>query len=325
MQPLLEVRDLKVHFPIHTSLFSYNKEYVKAVDGVSFTVQQGETFGLVGESGCGKSTIGRTILRLLEPTSGTIQFAGKNIAELSPKQMRHKYRDLQMIFQDPFASLNPRKTVGALIEEPMQVHKQVDSKARKLRVAELLEMVGLDSFYANRYPHEFSGGQRQRINIARAISLNPKLIVADEAVSALDVSIQSQIINLLRKLQLEFGLAYVFISHNLSVVKHISDHIGVMYLGHLVETADKKSLFLEPLHPYTQALISAVPASKPGQKQEKFILEGNPPSPINPPGGCVFHPRCRFSKAVCTLKEPILKDMGNGHKVACHLYDEVTS
>jgi peptide/nickel transport system ATP-binding protein/oligopeptide transport system ATP-binding protein len=321
-QPLLEVKNLKTYYPVRNSLFRKNAGFVKAVDDVTFSVREGETFGLVGESGCGKSTTGRTILRLIEQTDGSIYFRGKDITKLSKQEMRGLYRDMQLIFQDPYASLNPRKTVGKLIEEPLIVHNLLTAPERKKRVQELLEVVGLHAYHAARYPHEFSGGQRQRIGIARALAVNPKLIIADEPVSALDVSIQSQVLNLMRKLQQEFGLTYLFIAHDLSVVKHISDRIGVMYLGRIVEQAEKKSLFEKPLHPYTQALLSAVPVPKPNGSRERIILEGDVPSPANPPQGCAFHPRCSACMEICKTVRPEFRDVGDGHFVACHLYNQ---
>lgn len=319
-QPLLEVKNLKTYYPIRRGVMRRTVGHVKAVDGVDFQIDEGETFGLVGESGCGKSTTGRTILRLIPQTDGEIRFQGKDISTLSGSGMRDFYRDMQLIFQDPYASLNPRKPIGKLLEEPMIVHHLHTAKEREKRVHELLEVVGLHSYHASRYPHEFSGGQRQRIGIARALALNPKLIVADEPVSALDVSIQSQVLNLLRQLQQEFGLTYLFIAHDLSVVKHISDRIAVMYLGRIVELADKRSLYNQPLHPYTQALLSAVPVPKPNMQRERIILEGDVPSPANPPQGCSFHPRCSACMEICKTVRPELQSVGDGHMVACHLY-----
>ncbi len=317
---LLEVQGLKKYFPIRGGILRRVVGHVKAVDDVSFSVKKGETFGLVGESGCGKSTTGRTILRLLEPTEGKVLFDGVDVASLSTRQMQKTRRDLQMVFQDPFASLNPQMTVGELIEEPMKVHKLYSPEERKKKVIELMETVGLDPVYQQRYPHEFSGGQRQRIGIARALSLKPKLIIADEPVSALDVSIQSQVLNLLQDLQKEFGLTYIFIAHDLSVVKHISDRVGVMYLGRMVEIAPKNELYNNPAHPYTEALLSAVPIPNPRLKRERIVLQGDVPSPANPPSGCAFHPRCPKAFDRCKVERPQLQDMGNGHYVACHLF-----
>ncbi len=317
---LLEVQGLKKYFPIRGGILRRVVGHVKAVDDVSFAVKKGETFGLVGESGCGKSTTGRTILRLLEPTEGRVLFDGVDVASLSTRKMQKTRRDLQMVFQDPFASLNPQMTVGELIEEPMKVHNMYPSEERKKKVLELMETVGLDPVYRQRYPHEFSGGQRQRIGIARALSLRPKLIIADEPVSALDVSIQSQVLNLLQDLQKEFGLTYIFIAHDLSVVKHISDRVGVMYLGRMVEIAPKNELYSNPAHPYTEALMSAVPIPNPRLKRERIVLQGDVPSPANPPSGCAFHPRCPKAFDRCKVERPILQDLGNGHFVACHLF-----
>jgi peptide/nickel transport system ATP-binding protein/oligopeptide transport system ATP-binding protein len=317
---LLEVKNLSKYFPIKSGVFQRTVGYVKAVDQVSFYIKKGETFGLVGESGCGKSTTGRTILRLIEPTSGEVWFEGKNILELNRREMRKMRKDLQMVFQDPYASLNPTMTVGEIIEEPMQVHKLYTPKERQERVKELMEKVGLNPALVERYPHEFSGGQRQRIGIARALSLNPKLIVADEPVSALDVSVQAQVVNLLEDLQEEFELTYIFIAHDLSVVKHISDRVGVMYLGRMVEMAPKKKLYEEPAHPYTQALLSAVPVPNPKTKRERIILKGDVPSPANPPRGCAFHPRCPKAFDRCKEERPELIHIGNEQYVACHLY-----
>ncbi|MFC5587975.1 ABC transporter ATP-binding protein [Sporosarcina soli] len=320
--PLLEVKDLKVHFPTDKEFLSKEESVVKAIDGVNFTIYENETFGLVGESGCGKSTTGKAILRLIEPVIGEVIFKGKDINKISRQEMRKVYKDMQLIFQDPYASLNPRMTVGKLIEEPLIVNSNLTPNERKERVAELLEVVGLNAYHASRYPHEFSGGQRQRVGIARALALNPKLIIADEAVSALDVSIQSQVLNLLRKLQREFGLTYLFISHDLSVVKHISDRIGVMYLGRIIEQGTKHSLYEKPLHPYTQALFSASPSIKAENRKERIVLKGDMPSPANPPKGCAFHPRCFAATSKCKTVQPELRDVGDGHYVACHLYNE---
>lgn len=321
-ETVLEVKKLSKYFPIRGGLLRRVVGHVKAVDQVSFSIKQGETFGLVGESGCGKSTTGRTILRLLEPTGGQVLFEGRDIAQLSRRSMRKVRRDLQMVFQDPFASLNPTMTAGELIEEPLRVHGLYTKAERREKVREMMETVGLDSAYLQRYPHEFSGGQRQRIGIARALSLRPKLIIADEPVSALDVSIQSQILNLMEDLQEQFGLTYIFIAHDLSVVKHISDRVGVMYLGRMVEVAPKKELYGHPAHPYTEALLSAVPVPNPRHKRERIVLSGNVPSPANPPAGCAFHPRCPKAFDRCRQERPELIHLGREHYVACHLYGE---
>ena len=320
-EPLLLVKDLRKFFPIRTGFFRRVTGYIKAVDGVDFEIYPGETFGLVGESGCGKSTVGRSILRLIEPTNGEVMFNGKNIVRLAQEEMRSVYRDMQLVFQDPYASLNPRMTVGQLIMEPMLVHNMYTAAERRKKVDELLDVVGLNSYHASRYPHEFSGGQRQRVGIARALVLNPKFIIADEPVSALDVSIQSQVLNLLKKLQLDYNIAYLFISHNLSVVKHVSNHIGVMYLGRIVESGDKEQIYSQTLHPYTRALLSAIPIADPQEKKSRIILQGDVPSPANPPAGCAFHTRCSLCMEICRKTRPDLKDVGNGHKVACHLYE----
>lgn len=315
---LLEVRDLKKHFPITGGLLSRTIGYVHAVDGVSFDVKKGETLGLVGESGCGKTTTGRAVLRLIEPTSGSVKFQGQDILKLNKRELRKLRREMQIIFQDPFGSLNPRMSIGEIIEEPLVIHQVGSRKEREQKVRKLLETVGLASYHIRRYPHEFSGGQRQRIGIARALALNPKLIVADEPVSALDVSIQSQILNLMEELQTEFGLTYLFIAHGLNVIRHISDRVGVMYLGVMVEVSESKELYRKPLHPYTEALFSAIPIPNPAMKRERIILVGDVPSPVNPPSGCRFHTRCPIAQDVCKEQVPLLHDAGGGHLVACH-------
>jgi oligopeptide transport system ATP-binding protein len=316
---LVSVRNLKKHFPVTGGVLSRVVGQVKAVDGISFDIKKGETLGLVGESGCGKTTTGRVILRLLEPTSGEVLFEGRNVFRLNREEMRRLRRQMQIIFQDPYASLNPRMTVGDIIGEPLEVHRVASGAGRDRRVRELLEVVGLSAQHARRYPHEFSGGQRQRIGVARALALQPKLIICDEPVSALDVSIQSQVINLLEDLQSEFKLTYLFIAHDLSVIKHISVRIGVMYLGKLVELAGEEDLFAQPLHPYTEALLSAIPIPDPELKRERIVLEGDVPSPINPPPGCRFHTRCRFAADACREREPAFVEAKPGHFVACHL------
>ncbi|MCC0565129.1 dipeptide ABC transporter ATP-binding protein [Brevibacillus borstelensis] len=318
---LLEVNGLKMYYPVGSkSLLGRQQHFVKAVDDVSFTIYEGETFGLVGESGCGKSTTGRSILRLTEPTDGEVLFQGENLAALSEREMQAKRRDLQIIFQDPFASLNPRMTIGQILEEPLLVHGVKSKTERQRRVSELLEVVGLHRYHADRYAHEFSGGQRQRIGIARALALKPKLVVADEPVSALDVSIQSQVINLMQDLQKQFQLTYLFIAHDLSVVRHICNRVGVMYLGRIVEQGECDKLYENPLHPYTQALLSAVPIPDPSQQRERIILQGDVPSPVNPPVGCAFHPRCPHAMDVCRTTRPDFREAHEGQLVACHLY-----
>ena len=320
---LLKVEHLKKYFPIQSGILAKKSGEVKAVDDLSFDVYEGETLGIVGESGCGKSTTGRAIMRLLEPTSGKITFDDVELTDLSSKEMRKMRRDIQMVFQDPYASLNPRHTVGKILEEPLIVHGIGNSKERKERVQEYLEIVGLSSYHAKRYPHQFSGGQRQRIGIARALMTNPRLIIADEPVSALDVSIQAQVLNLMRKLQQDLKLTYIFIAHDLGVVRHISDRVGVMYLGRIVELADSESLYREPLHPYTQALLSAVPIPDPTHHREQILLEGDIPSPSNPPAGCSFHTRCPYATDICKFTVPIFRKVKPGHAVACHLYNDV--
>jgi oligopeptide transport system ATP-binding protein len=315
---LLEVRDLRKYYPV-TKGFIFQRQVgaVKAVDDISFFIRKGETLGLVGESGCGKTTTGRVILRLQEPTAGQALFEGRDIFKLGKEELRRLRRDMQIIFQDPYSSLNPRMTVGDIIGEPLEIHRLARGKEKVRRVQELLEVVGLSPYHANRYPHEFSGGQRQRIGIARALAVNPKLIIADEPVSALDVSIQAQVLNLLEELQKEFGLTYLFIAHDLSVVKHISDRIAVMYLGKIVELAETEELFSNPQHPYTEALLSAVPIPNPELRRERIILPGDVPSPINPPSGCRFHTRCLYVQPSCKVNEPAFADIGGGHYVAC--------
>lgn len=320
--PLLEVQNLKVHFPVRRGVFRSAQDFVKAVDEVSFSIASGETLGLVGESGCGKTTLGRAIVRLIEPTAGSVVFAGKDLAHLEGAELRAQRRQLQMIFQDPYGSLNPRLTVEDIIGEALDIHGLVESSAaRAKRVAELLKAVGLDAAYAQRYPHEFSGGQRQRIGIARALAVEPKLIVCDEPVSALDVSVQAQIINLLQDLQQQHGIAYLFIAHDLAVVEHISRRVMVMYLGKVVELAEAKEVIRAPKHPYTQALISAVPEVDPDSKRQRIVLPGDVPSPIHPPSGCRFHPRCPAAENPrCETEMPELREVsGAGHCAACHL------
>lgn len=316
---LLEVKHLKVHFPVKHGLFTRVAGYVKAVDDVSFTVAPGETLGLVGESGCGKTTLGRAIIKLIEPTDGFILFEGEDLAQLSPREMRARRRKLQMIFQDPYGSLNPRMTVGEIIGEAIDIHQlAADRNARQKRIEELLRAVGLDPFHIQRYPHEFSGGQRQRIGIARALAVEPRLIICDEPVSALDVSVQAQIINLLQDLQQQRGLAYLFIAHDLAVVEHISRRVMVMYLGKVVELGEARTVVRTPKHPYTQALISAIPVMDPESKRQRIVLGGDVPSPIDPPKGCTFHPRCPMAKEICRVEMPPLKEVSPGHWVACH-------
>src|SRR6188472_4562863 len=315
---LLETQNVVKYFPITEGIvFKHEVASVKALDGVSLQVRRGETLGIVGESGCGKSTLARVIMRLLEPTGGTVWFDGRDITHLSEQGLRPVRRELQMIFQDPYASLNPRKRVGFIVSEPLEVHGIGTEAERKRRVQDLLEVVGLNPEHYNRFPHEFSGGQRQRIGVARALALNPKLIVADEPVSALDASVQAQILNLLKDLQAEFGLTYVFIAHDLSVVRHISDRVAVMYLGKLVELSGAAELYAQPLHPYTQALLSAIPIPDPQQKRRRIILQGDVPTPINPPSGCRFRTRCPVAIEECAHIDPELREISPGHEVAC--------
>lgn len=320
VEMLLNVENLKVHFPIRKGLFSKTVGYVYAVDGVSFDLSRGETIGLVGESGCGKTTTGLAVLRLIEPTGGKVSFQGVDISQRDKSQLRSLKREMQIIFQDPYSSLNPRLTVNQIISDPMEIHGVYPGKERAERVAYLLEKVGLTPEHGRRYPHEFSGGQRQRIGIARALTLNPKLIIGDEPVSALDVSIQAQIINLLIDLQAEFELSYIIIAHDLAVVEHICDRIAVMYLGKVVEMATYNELYTDPKHPYTKALLSAIPVSDPKAIKQRIVLKGDVPSPINPPAGCHFHPRCPYRMDACDKEEPPLKDIGTHHLVACYLY-----
>jgi len=320
-QVLLKVENLYKHFPIKKGIiFSKQTGAVHAVDGISFNIYNGETLGLVGESGCGKSTTGRAILQLYRPTSGSVIFEGDDLTKLKGENLRRKRRDLQMIFQDPYASLNPRMTVGQIIGEPMEIHGTYKGAAQTKRVQDLLQLVGLNGAFANRYPHEFSGGQRQRIGVARALALEPKLIVCDEPISALDVSIQAQVVNLLEDLQSTLGLTYLFIAHDLSMVRHISDRIAVMYLGIIVELADRNELYANPRHPYTQALLSAVPYPDPfvEEKRKRIILEGDVPSPVNPPSGCRFRTRCQYAKEICAEEKPAFRKISKDHFAACH-------
>ncbi len=322
-QALVQVRNLKKYFPIHRGALRRQVGAVQAVDGVSFDIYKGETLGLVGESGCGKSTTGRAILQLLPPTAGQVIFQGRDLTTLGKRDLRRARRDMQMIFQGPYASLNPRLTVGNIVAESLEIHNIGDKQSRRDRVLELLELVGLNPFFVNRYPHEFSGGQRQRIGVARALASSPSFIVADEPISALDVSIQAQVVNLLDDLKSELGLTYLFIAHDLAMVRYISDRVAVMYLGRIVELSDRDKLYERPLHPYTQALLSAIPRPDPqqGKGRQRMILKGDVPSPANPPPGCRFHPRCPFATAICREVDPPLRDLGAPHKphfVACH-------
>jgi peptide/nickel transport system ATP-binding protein len=327
---LLQVSGLKKYFPVRRGVFRRVVGWVKAVDGVDMFIRPGETLGLVGESGCGKTTTGRTILRLIEPTEGSVLFRSQqlgevvDVAKVKASTMKLLRREMQIIFQDPYSSLNPRMTVGDIVGEPLIVHRVARGREKEERVKELLQAVGLKPEHMRRYPHEFSGGQRQRIGIARALALDPQLIVCDEPVSALDVSIQAQVLNLLEDLQKEFHLTYLFIAHDLSVVKHISDRVAVMYLGKIVELAETEELFTRPLHPYTEALLSAVPVPDPDYESERIILQGDVPSPVNPPSGCYFHPRCPYAKPICAEEAPEFRDYGNHHYVACHFAGELS-
>ncbi|MFJ5764772.1 ABC transporter ATP-binding protein [Lysinibacillus sp. NPDC093210] len=322
-QPLLQVNELKQHFSLKKERLFGAQQVVKAVDGVSFNIMPGETLSIVGESGCGKSTTGRAILRLDEPTSGEVLLFGKNLVEMNKKELRAARKDIQIIFQDPYASLNPRRTIRKMLTEAMSIQKIVPPAQQESRMLELMSLVGLRPEYLERYPHEFSGGQRQRIGIARALAVNPKIIICDESVSALDVSIQAQILNLLKKLQRDLDLTFLFISHDLSVVRHISDRVMVMYLGKVVEIADKHSLFSQPLHPYTKALFSSIPIIDKQHRKERIILKGDIPSPLNPPTGCSFHTRCPFATDKCKVEIPALREINTTHKVACHFAENL--
>jgi peptide/nickel transport system ATP-binding protein/oligopeptide transport system ATP-binding protein len=321
-ETLVEVNNLVKYFPVRAGLLQRVVNHVKAVDDVSFAVKQGETLGLVGESGCGKTTVGRTMLRLVEPTSGAVKFDGKDVFSMKPQELKTVRRDMQIIFQDPYASLDPRVPIGESVMEGLHIHKIGTPKERVDIMLETLKKVGLEDYHARRYPHEFSGGQRQRIGIARALALRPRFIICDEPVSALDVSIQSQVLNILKDLQAEFGLTYLFIAHNLSVVEHVSSRVAVMYLGKMVELASREDLFRNPLHPYTQALMSAIPVPNPRLKRERIILKGDVPSPLNPPKGCRFHPRCPWAIDICSQEEPQFKELLPGHWAACWVAEQ---
>jgi len=322
-EPIVKLENVKKYFPIRGGVFSRVVGNIKAVDDISFSIQKGETLGLVGESGCGKSTLGRTILKLLDPTAGKVFYKDFDIFATQKEELRNLRREMQIIFQDPYSSLNPRLNVGEIVGECLEIHGIAYGREKQEKVESMLEVCGLAPHHRRRYPHEFSGGQRQRIGIARALTLNPDFIVADEPISSLDVSIQAQIVNLMEELQEKFGLTYLFISHDLSMVRHISDHVAVMYLGKIVEISGKKELYQNPLHPYTQALLSAVPVMDPDHKSKRIILRGDVPSPANPPQGCNFNPRCIYAEEHCRVEEPELRDVGSGHQVSCHLVEKM--